>query len=169
MVTQTDEIFKAMQEGVPLKTYVKTILGKVHIVRLNPFSEQPEGVILDGVPGVAKDFPNTIVELWTHKQTIFFEKTNRSHIEDGRLAVIAQSRIEETPKSPNEVTDEEVDKLLNGKYLALKNKLDKFTNQAPVFRILNRAREINASEKYIAHIEKKLAELQLQEFQPPEV
>jgi hypothetical protein len=41
------DLFSAMQEGAePLARYRKTIVGKVHVVALNPFSEQPEGVYL---------------------------------------------------------------------------------------------------------------------------
>jgi len=65
------------------------------------------------------------------------------------------------PPSPNKITDEEIDIVLNKKFLALKNRLVKFTEEAPIFRILNRARELDKSEKIIKRIEERLSELQL--------
>jgi len=161
------ETFSAMQEGEPLKIYVKAIVGKVHVVVLNPFSEEPEGVILKGRPGHPVDMPDMTVELWTSKQIVFFEKMNKKHLDAGRLTLV--DSIVELPPSPNVLTDEEVDEILASKFLVLKNKLPKFTDTAPVFRLLNRARELDVSEKYIKHIETRLTELQMEEYLPQEL
>ena len=156
------DVFSAMQEGEPLARYKKTILGQVHVVVLNPFSEEPEGLILKGDPNKASELDSQIVEVWSDKADAFFKRMNRAHFEAGRLAVL-ESKPEE-PKSPNELTDEEVDKILNSKFLTLKSKLNSFTSEAPVFRLLNRARELEKSEKLIKHIEKRLQDLQLESY-----
>ena len=49
-MAQERDIYSAMQEDEPLARYKKTILGKVHVIALNPFTEESEGVILQGVP-----------------------------------------------------------------------------------------------------------------------
>jgi len=101
------DAYSAMQEGEPIKRYIKTILGKVHVVVLNPFSEEPEGVILEGRPGNMDDLPNMVVDLWTNKQVVFFEKMNKKHLDAGRLALTSKTAPQQ--KSPNVLTDEEID------------------------------------------------------------
>lgn len=163
-MVQGIDIYAAMQDGEPLKRYVKSIVGKVHIVILNPFSEEPEGVILAGNPGHQDDLPKMTVELWTSKQVVFFEKMNKKHLDAGRLVIMDKAAV--LPPSPNVLTEEEMDTILGSKFLVLKNRLPKFTDTAPVFRLLNRARELDVSEKYIKHIEERLTELQLGEYLP---
>lgn len=160
------DTYSAMQEGEPIKRYIKTILGQVHVVVLNPFSEEPEGVILKGRPGHVDDFPEMTVELWSDKQIVFFEKMNKKHLDAGRMAIMDKAMP--VIASPNVLTEEEVDEILASKFLVLKNKLPKFTDTAPVFRLLNRARELDVSEKYIKHIEARLTELQLEGYLPPQ-
>lgn len=152
MDNQSQEVYSAMQEGKPLRTYQKTILGKVHIVTLNPFTDQPEAIILAG---------DDKVEVWTPKAEAFFKRMNAKHFEAGRLIEVARNELSaDAKKNPNHITNEEIDTLLNNKFLALKSKLDAMTEEAPIFRLLNRARELDKSEKVIKHIEQRLAEVQ---------
>jgi hypothetical protein len=162
MATESRELFDAMQEGKPLARFRKTILGKVHVVILNPFTQNPEGIILSGNPQRIEEWPDMVVELWSPKEKVFFERMNKKHIDAGRVIEIKD--VPQAPPSPNKISDEQIDKLLNSKFLALKNRLDKFTDEAPIFRILNRARELDKSEKIIKHIEEKLSELQLARY-----
>jgi len=162
MATADRELFEAMQEGKPIARFRKTILGKVHVVTLNPFTEEPEGIILSGDPQKVDEWPDMVVELWSSKERVFFERMNKKHLDAGRLVEIKE--VPKVPPSPNKISDEQIDKLLNSKFLALKNRLDKFTDEAPIFRLLNRARELDKSEKIIKHIEEKLTELQLARY-----
>lgn len=162
-MAQERDIYSAMQEGEPLARYKKTILGKVHIVALNPFTEEPEGVILEGVPNDPAYGVTAVMELWSPKQLVFFERMNDKHIQAGRLVKMDKPLPKVAP-SPNIISDEEIDTLLNSKFLVLKNRLVKFTGVAPIFRVLNRARELNKSEKIIKHIEERLSQLQLAEY-----
>lgn len=165
MAEQSYDVYAAMQEEEPLATYKKTILGKVHALVLNPFTDEPEAVILSGNPNKKADLPSISVQVWTTKQRVFFERMNRSHFEAGRLIEISSApKIE---PSPNQITDKQINDLLDGrktKFLAFKNRLNEFTSEAPVFRILNRARELEKSEKLIKHIEERISELQLKAY-----
>lgn len=152
------DIYAAMQEGKePIARYKKTIVGKVHIVALNPFSENPEGVLLEG------DGENSFVEFWNSKQLVFFERMNRSHIEAGRLV-----KMDKAPEpfevTPNQLSDEEIDKLLNEKFMSLKSRVSKFTDTAPLLRLINRARELEKSEKIIKYLEESMAKLELEKY-----
>jgi hypothetical protein len=153
--------YSAMQTGEPVARFQKTILGKVHVLALDPFQDKPVSVILSGRAGTDESY----IEIWTKKALVFFERMNKRHFNAGRLA-----NITEPPKeapSPNQISDEEIDVLLDPKktkFLALKAKLEKFTETPPVFRILNRARELEASEKIIKHIEERMAKVELQKY-----
>lgn len=151
-------LYSAMQSGEPLKRYVKTILGQVHLLVLDPFNtnNRPQELILSGSPGEESSY----VEVWSEVEDRFIQKANRSHIKAGRLKAM-ETPIIETP-SPNEITDTEIEELLNSPFMSLKNKLDKFTSSAPVYRILEKAKELEKSNKIIENLEKKLAELSLE-------
>lgn len=153
------DLFSAMQAGQePIARYQKTILGKVHVVALNPFSEAPEGVLLEG------DGKESYIELWDAKQLVFFERMNRSHIEAGRVVKMEKTPIA-PPPSPNQITDTEIDNLLEGKFVTLKSKVSKFTDVAPAIRLLNRARELEKSEKLILYLEETISKLELEKYE----
>lgn len=162
------DVYSAMQDGEPLAVYKKGIMGKVHVVTLNPFTEEAEGIILEGNPGKAKELETQIIELWTTKSKLFFERMNKKHIAAGRLNLVKKESLPKIPPSPNVISDEEIDKLLNSKFLALRARLDKFTDSAPVFRLVNRARELDKSEKIVKHIEEKISQLQLKRYEVAE-
>jgi len=153
------DLYAAMQEGKePLARYKKTIVGKVHVVAINPFSEQPEGVLLEG------DGENSFIELWNAKQLVFFERMNRSHVEAGRVVKMGKAP-EPPPATPNQISDDEIDGLLNGKFLALRNRVTKCTDTAPVLRLLNRARELEKSEKIVKYLEESISKLELSKYE----
>lgn len=164
-------ITDAMMEGEPFARYKKMILGKVYVTALDPFSDEPEGIVLYGNPNNPDQLDTQIIEIWDERQDLFFRKVNKKHFETGRLGLVEQ--VEETPVSPNDVTDAFLDTLLDGRktrFLAFKNRLNEFTSEAPLFRLLNRARELEKSEKLIKHIETKLAEVQQEPYDTrPEV
>ncbi len=148
-------IYSAMQTGKPIARFKKTVLGMVHTLVLNPFSQEPEGVILKGDPNQLGD--ESYVEIWNEMGLMFFKKMNKKHFEAGRLVEFTITP-EETP-SPNQISDEEIDEILGKPFLALDKKLNEFTNEAPAHRFLTRARELEKSEKIIKRIEETLAVL----------
>jgi hypothetical protein len=153
------DLYAAMQEGKePLARYRKTIVGKVHVIALNPFSDAPEGVILEG------DSEKSYLEFWSTKQLVFFERMNRSHVEAGRI-VKMEKTPEPPPVTPNQLSDDDIDKLLNEKFLSLKSRVNKFTDTAPLLRLLNRARELEKSEKIIKYLEEAMSNLELEKYE----
>lgn len=163
--TMDRAVYAAMKGGEPYKRYIKTILGMVFVTVLNPFSGKPEGVNLFGEPDGAN--PKTFVEIWSPKEDIFFLRMNDGHFKAGNLRLLSET-IEPAPRSPNEITNDEIDELLGKKFLALKNKLNQFTAVGPVYRLLRRAEELDKSEKIVAAIKARLAELELSAASKPQ-
>ena len=64
----------------------------------------------------------------------------------------------------NELSDEELDSLLNAKFFSIQKKVNEMTSVAPVFRLIERAKELEKSEKLISMLQLKLAELQEKEY-----
>lgn len=160
-------VYSMMQTGEPIARYKKTILGKVHVVVLNEFSDEPEEIVLQGNPDKKSNLEEIIIETWTDKADVFFRRVNRAHFDAGRLIELEEAP-EPPEKSPNAVTDSELEEILNMKFLALKARLNKFTTEAPVLRMLNKAREMEKSEKLIGHIEERLSEIQLNQLEDDE-
>lgn len=153
-------VFSAMQADEPLARFKKQIVGKVHVVALNPFSDEPERIILKG----NKD--ESYIEIWTEKALMFFERINKEHINAGRLLKVKE--VVKEPPSPNILTDEEIEVLLDGrktKFFALQKRVGTFTDPAPVIRLLNKARELDKSETMIKYLEETASELELARYE----
>lgn len=159
MNSQTNDLYSAMTGGVPLKTYIKTILGRVYVTALNMLTgtPTPEGVILDGDP--RKKDGACMIDVWSEQEDYFFRKMNKKHFDLGIL--IEYKRIE-TPRERTieEFTDEELKALISKPFLALKATLDKTNSVATLFRIQGLATELEKSEKVMRAIESRLSEAQ---------
>jgi hypothetical protein len=161
-------MFSNMQTGKPLVTYKKTILAKVYVTTLNPFSNEPEGIILEGNPET-NDL-GTMIDIWNDTQLAFFKRMNRKLLEQGLLLAfdkpenIAEMDIEKYADSP----DEELEKILKSPYYSIVSALNATTSEAVVGRFLLLARKLEKSEKIIKVIEARLAELQSTEYQQEE-
>jgi len=155
-------IYSAMQDGRPLRTYIKTILGKVYVTVINPFLGKPEGVILEGNPNDPDNFTKCSVKVWSIKEDEFFKRINETHFKSGNIRIVKE--VDEPVKklSVNDISDEDIVVTLNKPFLALKNKLNKFTAVAPVYRFLKRAEDMEKSEKILNSIRARLAELELE-------
>lgn len=163
MSTEANNIIDAMAGDTPYARYRKTVLGRVYVSRLNPFSGEPEPFIMKGDPNKPEDDETSTVATWDQRGDLFFNRINQKHFIDGRLSKLADPVLVR-PVSPNELSDEEVSELLTKPFLAMKNRLKTFTTTAPVFRVLTKAEAMDKSERYIKHIRERLAELQAVEF-----
>lgn len=153
------DVFSAMQTGVPLARFQKTIVGGVLVRVINPFTDMPESLILTG------EGKSSYIEIWREKDLAFFKRFNEDHFKAGRLKELKEIPAEE--RSPNEITDEEIEALLDTsvKFFALKARVEKFTDVAPVLRVLNRARELEKSEKLVRYLEGRMADLELDKYE----
>lgn len=155
-------IYGLMQTGKPQRSYIKTILGKAYVTVLNPFSGNPEGRLLVGNPKDS-DKEGCIVDIWSDKEDMFFKRANKKAIETGVVINYVRKEVEES-KSENDVSDEELDKILSEPFITLQRKVNKLTSVAPVFRLVERARELDKSEKIVSFLERKLSEIQGKDY-----
>jgi hypothetical protein len=160
MSAQTNnELFSAMVGNKPLKTYKKTILGRIYVTALNMLTGTPipEGVILTGDP--RKNEPGTMFDVFSEQEDYFFKKMNRVHFDEGRLVEHSRTTTERE-RTIEEFSDEELKTLINKPFLALQNTLNKTTSVATLFRIQTIAEQIEKSEKVMRAINSRLSEVQ---------
>ena len=154
------DIFSAMQTGKPYKSYIKTILGQVYVVKLDSFSEQPAGILLKGNPNHREE--ECIVDTWSEKEDVFFRRMNARLFKIGSIIVYDRPEVVTLSEedSINSATDDELTKIMNSKYLSFSSSVNKITSEGTLFRLLNLARENEKSEKYIKFIELRLSMVQ---------
>ena len=159
-MNKDSKMYSAMQTDNPYATYKKVILGKASVKVINPFSEHPEEIILEGNPG--KNDEGCFVDVWSLEQDMFFQRMNVTLIKQGVLVPydrVAKPVIQEVNKY-NVMTDEELYELLTAPFFSLSNALEKMDSEAPVQRLLSMAEMEDLSEKKINHIKSRLQELQ---------
>lgn len=149
--------FSAMQEGKSVGTYRKTIVAQVHVQILNPFNQEPQGLILSGNP----NSEDAIVQTWSVPEDVFFRRMNKRHFESGTIIPVApvEKTVVEQPII-EQSTDEQLKEMLGKPFYTLSNILVKTESEAFVSRILTMAREMEKSEKTIKAIEQRLSELE---------
>jgi len=162
------DIYSAMQEGLPYKSYKKVIVGKVLVRVLNPFSDRMEEFLLYGNPYTDKELDNFIVDVWDVRGDQFFKRANSQLLKSGALIEFDRSKVKkevnETDKY-NKISDEEIEEILRKPFFTMTGALGKITQEATVVRFLNIAKKIGKSDAYQAAIEEKLAELQLTQYE----
>jgi hypothetical protein len=151
-----NKVFSAMQTGKPLESYRKTILGKVCVDVLSPFTGKPEALILSGDP---KRDEAAEVDLWSEMSVAFFKNSNKKLLSKGLLIKIVKEEKEE-PRTIEQYSDEELKEVVNQRYYNLQKTLSEITAPAVVFRMLDLAREMDKSEKIIKSLETRLSQLQ---------
>jgi hypothetical protein len=151
------EIFSAMQEGSPVRSFIKTILGKVCIEVLDPFSDQASELLLEGDP--KKEDSRCIYDVWTTKQEVFFRNRNKSLISLGVLKEYVRSNAPK-PRTLEDSTNDELSEIINSKFFTLEAKLNKINSVAVLFRMISLAHELEKSDKIVKAIEARLAEVQ---------
>jgi len=156
---EDSRIFGAMQEGTPYKSYIKTILGKVYMNILNPFDGKPAGILLSGDPTVRPE--ECILDVWSEKENSYVKSMNKIHFETGTVIEFIRPTQQVKEKTIEEYSDEELEVVINSKFLALQSTLNKIESTPVLFRMTSLARKMEKSEKIIGAIEARLSEVQL--------
>lgn len=155
-MTNNQEVFSAMQTGKPYKTYRKTILGKVSVTLLDPFTDQPIGMLLKGNP---KTDETAMIDIWTEREDMFFKRMNKRHFEIGNLLEIVRKE-EVAERGIESYSDEELAAVLKTPFLSLQSTINKVESEAVMLRIVDLAREMEKSDKIMKVLESRLSELQ---------
>jgi len=157
-----NELFAAIHEGKPFKSYIKTILGKVAVQLWDNFLDKPVDVILQGDPKRKED--TCIVNVFSAREDAFFLRVNKKHFATGMLIPYVAKEISEPVEKPIEQsTDDELKAIINKKFLALSSAVNKINSTAVLFRMRGLAEEMEKSEKITRLIESRISELQSQE------
>lgn len=156
-------IGSALRGGTPIKSYIKTILGKVFIKYWDSFEKKPAETLLEGDPRKAEE--GCIIDIWTIDEDQYFRKANASHMATGNIITYARS-TEQKERTIEEYSDEELKQIINSKFFTLQNVLNNTETIAVLFRIKNLAQEMEKSDKLIKAIEARIAEVQAEEFKP---
>lgn len=152
-------IYADMQTESPFRIYRKTILGKIYVSVINPFTGSPEGIVLEG----KKDSESSTYKIWSEMEDVYFKRANRRHFELGNVieVVIPKVNVEEVEKPIEQYTDGELIGILNTKYASLQKTLRETNTEAVLLRLLQLAEENNKTEKTVASIKSRLSAVQL--------
>jgi len=151
------KVFANMQDKKPYTTYEKTILGKVFVTVLDPFSGNPVGMLLHGRRGE----PDTIINMWSEVEDLFFKRSNRRELERGTIVKVVLPEQVEEPHTIEQYSDDELKSVINQRYASFQKVLSSIENEAVVYRMLNLAEEMEKSDRIMQAIKSKLAELQM--------
>lgn len=154
------DTYSAMQTGVPYKIYKKVILGRVYLDVLNPFSKKPDGIILQGDP--RSNEKGCFLKIWSPQEDVYLHNQNESHFTRGTIAEM-EKPMDNSVKQFGNYSEDDVAELVNSHHIKFQNELNKIDSEAFLFRILTKAKELDKSEKIIAKIEARLAEVQYSE------
>ena len=157
-VGSRDDLYVIMDNGEPYKSYIKTILGKVHVVAWDHFKDVSVGMLLTGDP--RKHEESSIIDIWTQKEDVHFTRMNKKHLEQGVLIPYKRPVTEVKERTFEESTDEELIDILNSKFFTLKARMDKTESEAILFRLLTLAQEQDKSEAITKAIEARISEIQ---------
>jgi hypothetical protein len=156
-------IYTAMAEGTPYKSFIKTTLGKVYVTTLSEVDEKTtKGVILKGNPKKKED--SCIIDLWTEKQYQVFKRLNSLHIKNG--LIIEYTRPVEAVEVKQERTiaewsDQEIfDDLIRAKFPVFVKTLSGIDQIHVLYRILNIATDEGANAKTVERIKARISEVQ---------
>lgn len=166
-VLARNEVYSAMEMDRPFASYIKTILGKVAVTVWDITLEKPVDVILKGNPK-RKD-EECIVKVWSVKEDAFFKRVNQNHFRKGLIIPLIMEDKPAPEKTIEQATDDELKEIINSRFLALQNKLNKVNSIPVLFRMLGIAQDEEKSDKIIKAIEARISEVQALEYKPKDV
>jgi hypothetical protein len=151
------DLYSAMQSGKPYKTYKKVVLGRVYVSAIDPFTEQPTGIMLYGDPKRTDE--SCFIDMWNERDDLFFTKQNKSHLASGFIVEIVRPAPTVKELTIEQYNDEQLREVVNMKFLALQAKLNKTSSEAVLYRMLSLAEEMDKSVKIVGAIQARLSEV----------
>ena len=149
------------QGGKPIRSYKKTMLGKVFIHIWNSFMDTPEGIILTG----RQDSETAIYDIWNDRELAYFEAKNRRLVETGNIVVHVRPDVEVVTEKPiEEYSDEQLIGILKQKFFALRSLLDNVESVTVLYRLMSLAEAIGKPSKTVDAIKARLAQVQNDEL-----
>jgi len=154
------EDYSALQIGKPVKSYRKTILGKVTVKVWDQFERKPKYVILYGKPESA------IVDVWSESEDRYFKTNNQILIDKG---LILQINRDDLPvvEPAKQYTDDDLKELFKNKFFKFRSILNNIDSEALLIRMLRIAEDLELSEKTTKAITARLSEIQTADFHVP--
>lgn len=165
LVLARNEIYSAMEADTPYASYIKTILGQVAVTVWDSTLEKPAEIILKGDPK-RKD-SGCIIKTWNIKEDSVFKRLNIRHFNTGVIIPYQIPANAVVEKAVEQSTDDELKEIINSKFMALVNKLNKIESVAVLFRMKGLAEEMDKSTKITDVIEKRISEVQLASYTKP--
>lgn len=151
-----------IDESKPYASYIKTILGRVGVNVWDRFTQQPSYAVLTGDPR-RKD-EHAIVDVWNQKEDAFFRRSNQRHFERGIIIPFTRPENVEVETPIEQFTDDQLKEIVNSKFLALQNRINKITSVAVLFRMITIAEELDKSSKITDAIQARISEIQMAEY-----
>jgi len=160
-------VISLMSTDNPVAVYKKGkgIIGKVNVKRLNSFTNQIEDVLLFSPPNGDTEADSCFIELWSDEEHVFFKRANRKHLEEGLIVEYNKPRSTQIKKSANNLTDEELEKLVVAPFMKLKKTVEKMTTEAALTRVIKVAEEAERPEKTMQFLRERLSVLQSGELE----
>lgn len=153
------EVYSAMQDSTPFATFKKTVLGKVYVTVVSPFTKNPEGVLLYGELGE----PTSFIDVWSEMEKMFFYRMNRKHFDAGTVIEVTREKEKEQPKRIEQSSDVELTAALSYPFTKFAKLIRETSSEALLYRFISLAEQNEKSEKVINLIKARLAEIQASE------
>lgn len=143
----------------PIAVYSKSrgFIGKLNVKVFNSLTGEIEDIIVEGIPG--KD-DSCLVEIWSEKEHVFFKRANRYHLNEGHLIPFNKPRSKEIKRTPNNISDEEIEEVVNKPFMALKALVDRMTTEPALLRVISIAEEAERPEKTMQYLRERLSLIQ---------
>ena len=154
------DVYSAMQTGEPFKSYRKTILGKVFVLAWDSFTNKSMEIRLFGKP------EESIIDVWSEREDSYFKKANKRFFEAGVLMPVDRKKLPPQPEV-KVYTDDELAEIIKSKFYSLRKVLNSIKDKLTVTRMLEIAKDMEASQKIIGNIEARLSEIETAEFHMP--
>lgn len=161
-VLSRNELY-TINEDKPYASYIKTLLGRVGVTVWDRFTNTPAYVILTGDPRRKEE--GTIVDVWSQREDAFFRRNNERHFQRGILIAYTRPENVQVDTPVEQFSDEQLKEIVNSKFLALQNKINKIDSVAVLFRMITIAEEMDKSSKITDAIQARISELQLSDYE----